>query len=319
MPGGVVGLKMAPNKQNTQRGADAVNPRSIPTPSFRELTKRGYLTASLDLTNNAMRFHSFNIGKPYIDAWWNRHLEFGCITAGFAGKSGDRGDVLLHQLDEGDWVLAYSNGHGFVGAGKVGPVSTYRLLAPAELPAGWESNHRHLRGVDWVHAVTELADGVPAKQVSRQAPRQTKELLPEAVGHHLVRLLGGRSRSLVSSETLPEFTHAFAAQVEQSSRDSQSVRRERLRRAPKLPARVPVLTYEFVRNPDVVAEVLFRAKGICERCTSPAPFARRSDRSPYLEVHHQTPLADGGQDRVENAIALCPNCHRELHYGASEV
>ena len=26
-------------------------------------------------------------------------------------------------------------------------------------------------------------------------------------------------------------------------------------------------------------------------------------------------LADGGADTVENAIAVCPNCHRELHYG----
>jgi 5-methylcytosine-specific restriction protein A len=36
-----------------------------------------------------------------------------------------------------------------------------------------------------------------------------------------------------------------------------------------------------------------------------------------LEVHHKTPLSARGEDTVENAIALCANCHRELHYGAS--
>ncbi|MFM0350878.1 HNH endonuclease [Paraburkholderia sp. RL17-347-BIC-D] len=28
------------------------------------------------------------------------------------------------------------------------------------------------------------------------------------------------------------------------------------------------------------------------------------------------PLAQGGPDTVANAIALCPNCHRERHYGS---
>ncbi|TOJ58505.1 hypothetical protein CGI36_22670 [Vibrio parahaemolyticus] len=27
------------------------------------------------------------------------------------------------------------------------------------------------------------------------------------------------------------------------------------------------------------------------------------------------PLKDGGSDTVENVKALCPNCHREAHYG----
>ncbi|WP_342542729.1 HNH endonuclease signature motif containing protein [Paenisporosarcina sp. FSL H8-0542] len=37
--------------------------------------------------------------------------------------------------------------------------------------------------------------------------------------------------------------------------------------------------------------------------------------NPYLEVHHIKRLADNGEDSVENAIAVCPNCHRELHFG----
>ncbi|WP_343928453.1 HNH endonuclease signature motif containing protein [Pigmentiphaga daeguensis] len=68
------------------------------------------------------------------------------------------------------------------------------------------------------------------------------------------------------------------------------------------------MTEAYVRNPDVVAEALHRARGQCGRCKQPAPFSRRKDGSPYLEVHHIQLLKDGGEDRVENAIALCPNC-----------
>jgi 5-methylcytosine-specific restriction endonuclease McrA len=41
----------------------------------------------------------------------------------------------------------------------------------------------------------------------------------------------------------------------------------------------------------------------------------RQDGRPYLEVHHVVPLSEGGDDTLENAAALCPSCHRELHYG----
>lgn len=107
----------------------------------------------------------------------------------------------------------------------------------------------------------------------------------------------------------------FMARVEAAQRYPSSDRQRRLRQAPKLPARVLVSTYVFNRNPDVVAEVLQRAGGYCEKCKQPAPFARKKDRSPYLEVHHKVLLAEGGEDTVGNAIAVCPNCHREAHYG----
>lgn len=74
------------------------------------------------------------------------------------------------------------------------------------------------------------------------------------------------------------------------------------------------MSVSFDRNPDVVAEILIRAKGHCEDCKNPAPLNRRSDNSPYLEVHHIKRLSDGGEDTVADAVALCPNCHRRAHY-----
>lgn len=70
----------------------------------------------------------------------------------------------------------------------------------------------------------------------------------------------------------------------------------------------------FFRSPQVKAWVLKEAGGICEMCCQPAPFMR-DDGSPYLEVHHLLPLAEGGSDSIDNTIALCPNCHRRLHFG----
>ncbi|MEC5166165.1 putative HNH restriction endonuclease [Flavobacterium sp. PL11] len=44
-------------------------------------------------------------------------------------------------------------------------------------------------------------------------------------------------------------------------------------------------------------------------------FLRDNGNTPYLEVHHKKPLAEDGDDTIENAFALCPNCHRHAHYG----
>lgn len=75
---------------------------------------------------------------------------------------------------------------------------------------------------------------------------------------------------------------------------------------------------EYGRDPAVRAWALYRAKGRCELCSKSAPFL--NDRgAPYLEVHHIVPLAADGEDTPLNTAALCPNCHRELHHGASRT
>ena len=71
---------------------------------------------------------------------------------------------------------------------------------------------------------------------------------------------------------------------------------------------------QYQRDAAVKAWVLQQANGKCESCGQPAPF-NGSDGQPFLEVHHVRQLADSGPDTVTNAVALCPNCHREAHYG----
>ena len=106
----------------------------------------------------------------------------------------------------------------------------------------------------------------------------------------------------------------LAAEVAASLKLSNGDRVKRLADAPKVPERIQIISVGFRRNADVIVTVLLRANGVCEKCKAKAPFLRRSDGSPYLEVHHSVPPGQGGQDTVENAVALCPNCHREVHH-----
>lgn len=82
-----------------------------------------------------------------------------------------------------------------------------------------------------------------------------------------------------------------------------------------VPEKLESTTHVFVRDAQVVAFTLQKAQGKCECCQQPAPFVKASGL-PFLEVHHVKRLASGGSDRVSNAVAVCPNCHRELHHGA---
>ena len=127
--------------------------------------------------------------------------------------------------------------------------------------------------------------------------------------------LGLNSYSDKQFPLLESFQDIQRREVAKSLKDSTESRRDRLAAGPKISPPRLVTTLVFTRNPDVIAEVLLRANGKCEGCGGHAPFFRKSDNSPYLEVHHKIQLAAGGEDTVENAIALCPNCHRRSHYG----
>ena len=80
------------------------------------------------------------------------------------------------------------------------------------------------------------------------------------------------------------------------------------------PPRVQLNVTGFVRDIKVISWVIKHSNGFCELCDRPAPFTRLGG-VPFLEVHHVIHLSDNGPDTVSNAVALCPNCHRELHYG----
>lgn len=92
---------------------------------------------------------------------------------------------------------------------------------------------------------------------------------------------------------------------------------DRAAKAVGKPQKKIVARDDFVRNPYVVAAAIMRSKGECEMPGCTCTLFHRDDGTPYLEVHHIVPLAEGGDDTLINAAALCPYCHRKLHHGVN--
>ena len=108
---------------------------------------------------------------------------------------------------------------------------------------------------------------------------------------------------------------APTADEETLERRAAALQKQKRKEPPKgilKPKRVPSSSTVYVRDPEVRAWVRNDAEGHCEGCGEPAPFQKLG--LPFLEVHHVKPLAEKGSDRITNAVALCPNCHRSCHH-----
>ncbi len=212
---------------------------------------------------------------------------------------------LLSQNKTGHWILAKD---------RVGPGDAIFLLLPSQersdgyprqLYAGVvikvkpSPPDRYEFQVDAFHALPEISDGVKRFLCGKVPPQ------------------GNTVLGVWDTPDLADETESFDGAVERAKARSSASRLARIAAAPVLPKKIYVMLESFVRNPDVVAEVLERAEGTCGQCKRAAPFRRAGNGEPYLEVHHKVRLADGGEDTLENAIALCPNCHRQAHYGAT--
>ncbi|MEZ9896613.1 HNH endonuclease [Vibrio breoganii] len=107
----------------------------------------------------------------------------------------------------------------------------------------------------------------------------------------------------------------FASLVTIARQSTPETRTDKIREYDGVVFARTVETKIYSRSPEIVAETLIRANGICEECGCDAPFKRKSDNTPYLEVHHVKLLSEGGLDLLSNTKALCPNCHRKAHFG----
>ncbi|MGB3469409.1 MAG: HNH endonuclease [Erythrobacter sp.] len=122
-------------------------------------------------------------------------------------------------------------------------------------------------------------------------------------------------KAIQGIETFEDYRNDLEQRVKKANSLSAEKRKASLPKSGHKPAFYSVSTTVYHRSAAVVAETLERAKGRCENCGRDAPFIRAKDGTPYLEIHHKTPLAEHGDDTLANAIALCPNCHRMTHFG----
>ena len=153
----------------------------------------------------------------------------------------------------------------------------------------------------------------PQKTIYGIALQHEQKLCPSATDTRFA--LEAAGFEIVDLKFEGQLKQDFQKAVEKSALDTSSQRRSRLAIARTKPEKVRVSIIRYIRNQDVVAERLFIASGSCEQCCSKAPFLKRTTKKPYLEVHHIIPLAENGDDTVENTRALCPNCHRKAHHG----
>lgn len=143
-----------------------------------------------------------------------------------------------------------------------------------------------LLGRDWLTGLK------PAKNVGANVASEIEAMIAEAEGRQFVPVA------------------AFEIEAREEARKKHLAKPQGNRR----PASTSSAITQYQRDAAVKAWVLQQANGKCESCDQPAPF-NGSDCQPFLEVHHVRQLADNGSDTVTNAVALCPNCHREAHYG----
>lgn len=114
------------------------------------------------------------------------------------------------------------------------------------------------------------------------------------------------------------FESKYLEDLEIAKKDTSKKRLNRIKSATKKPAKITANSTVYLRNKDIVAEVLFRAKGICQLCKKEGPFTSLKTNQPFLEVHHIIPLEEDGEDSLINTVAICPNCHREAHHGINK-
>lgn len=82
--------------------------------------------------------------------------------------------------------------------------------------------------------------------------------------------------------------------------------------------KIKTITEQYDRDQKVKECTLRRANGICDLCNCAAPFVTKNNE-PYLESHHIIALKEKGFDSIVNTVALCPNCHRQMHHGINNV
>lgn len=200
----------------------------------------------------------------------------------------------------------------------------------------WHDQMREIEGEGIVCRLNPRSFAVTRTGVEKSRALRMDDAMQRAVRENLpvrVVILDGRRRNIANpSEEASEVTkRCLDPEVWTiSTYDSQTGDCTLVRGAHKFvdqfsiaetseqaPERREVLRDDFIRCPKVRANVLRRANGKCEWCGEPGFLTAAGEI--FLETHHVVFLCDGGADTERNVAAVCPNHHREAHYGANRL
>jgi len=237
-------------------------------------------------------------GVSKHDEWVRRNV----VITGGESKYRD----ALARVPRDARVLVYVNGMGVVAVGQVTSDNAIEVTSPDTIyPTDQPEYHRP---VAWLldlraNPITWAA----LVEILGQGPLQAVQEVHAGKDALLRRLAILEAQPTSNTDTY----FRVASELHRFGQVERPVGSEE-------PRRITAQGTQFIRDPKVRAWTLQRAQGYCELCSHPAPFQDDYDE-PYLESHHITMLADGGADTPENTAALCPNCHRWLHYGANRI
>ena len=71
-------------------------------------------------------------------------------------------------------------------------------------------------------------------------------------------------------------------------------------------------------------DVLERAEGKCEYCGKEEMTFEKENGENYFEIHHIKHYTDCKKEGIyphtlDNLVALCPKCHKQIHFGKKEI
>lgn len=108
-------------------------------------------------------------------------------------------------------------------------------------------------------------------------------------------------------------SHSLEEQEKQATMmDSDSLRVAAEKRSTSTPMEKEVTITQYKRDAYIAEYAKQRANGVCQLCGNEAPFKDVKGK-PYLESHHIIWISKGGEDSIQNTVALCPNCHKKMH------
>ena len=234
-------------------------------------------------------------------------LEPGCVICTSGGRHGKKAGYFDEPLSDGSWLY-----FGQGGSGDQSPSNT----ANSRLGSG---NRSVLLFTTREPTAREVAaQGGYGKRFKFQGSYSVaavETVVPDSgprKGDHLLRFHLIRAEEHTSLETMQE----IAAQGAKANLSE--LQRKLNTQGHRVPAMRMGLAEYRRRSTEIRQYALLRASGVCELCLNPAPFTCDGE-IPYLEVHHLRRLADDGPDAPGNVAAICPNCHRAVHYASNRL
>lgn len=191
-------------------------------------------------------------------------------------------DAYLDMFDKGKHGINFSK------------VAYYRALAD-KFGRSYKAYGRRMSNISYIMTLMDLPIVSGLAPLANVGPKHTP-IIERLISHKLKRpflslgITEAEERSTIQSKTSPERPLGEHT-----------------------PLSIETTTTVYKRSGKVKGWVIRRSQGFCELCGDQAPFIKE-DGIPFLEVHHLTRMKDGGPDTVHNCVAVCPNCHRKLHY-----